>query len=226
MRKAADCDLGWAHKELFDILWKMDTPDSLMEMNSRAYSRAETGDAEMMGRVGRALREGKGVAKDLESAERWLRRSADGKCLWAKGEYFDLLWEMGTPESLARMIEYGEAESKKDPSIMARMGRAYFQGKGVKKNVPKAAQLLKSSLDDGPEWAQVEYIDALIAVGTDESKKTAFEYTRSLLGKKKGYAYARLACMYRDGIGTKKDLQKACDCFRKAAEKKFPSSRV
>ncbi|MBR6203956.1 MAG: sel1 repeat family protein [Candidatus Methanomethylophilaceae archaeon] len=226
MRKAAGCGLAWAHKELFDILWMMGTPDSLAEMASRAFARAEAGDAEMMGLLGRAFKEGKGVDQSLESAESWLKKSADGKCLWAKDEYFDLLWEIGTPESLAKMAEFGKSEYKNNPSMMARMGRAYCRGRGVEKDIPKAVQLLRSSLEKGPRWAKAEYIDALIQVGTAESKRDAFDYTRSILEEDRGDAYARIACMYRDGIGTRKSLRQACDNFRKAAEKRFPASRA
>jgi len=126
MRKAADGGIGWANKELFEILWKIDTPESLMEMTSRAYAKAEAGDPDMMGLIGRAFWKGKGIEKDLQSAETWLKKSADAKCQWAKEEYFDLLWDIGTPESLKNMIEYASSESSKGNLMMrARLAKAY-----------------------------------------------------------------------------------------------------
>ncbi len=93
MRKAADKNVGWAKNELFDILWRINTPDSLREMISVASSFAETGDGGAMGRLGRAYRDGKGVPRDLDKAAEWMRKAAEKNVQWAKNELSELLNE-------------------------------------------------------------------------------------------------------------------------------------
>ncbi len=94
----------------------------------------------------------------------------------------------------------------------------------MKKDMSKAISLLESSLAKGPESIRTDYVETLISNGTAKSKKTAFDYVKSLLKEKKGEVYIRMACMYRDGIGTKKDLGQAEAYIRKAIEVKHPGS--
>ena len=90
MRKAADKDVDWAKNELFDILWRIGTPESYEEMISVVTEFADKGDGNAMGRLGRAYRDGKGVEKDLNKAAEWMRKAADKNVGWAKNELFDL----------------------------------------------------------------------------------------------------------------------------------------
>jgi|GEM_PF-6762344 len=126
MRKAVENGSKPAKNGLFDILWDIDTPDSLSEMVSLAFEGADSNDPEMMGRLGRAYREGKGVQKSLDVAAEWMRKSADSKCAWAKTEYCDILWEADTADSLSAMVEYAQSESKKgNVSVNTHLARAY-----------------------------------------------------------------------------------------------------
>ena len=91
MRKAADKNVGWAKNELFDILWKINTPESHKEMISVAKVFAEAGDGGAMGRLGRAYRDGRGVEQDLDKAAEWMRKAADKNVGWAKNELSKIL---------------------------------------------------------------------------------------------------------------------------------------
>ena len=84
MRKAADQNLGWAKNELFDVLWKIGTPESYSEMIDVATRFAEAGDGAAMGRLGRAYREGKGMEKNLDKAAEWLHKAAEKNKFWQK----------------------------------------------------------------------------------------------------------------------------------------------
>lgn len=172
MRKASDNGLGWAKNELFDILWTINTPDSTLEMIHLAYDYANEGDAPMTGRIGRAYRDGKGVPKNLDIATRWMLKSAEMGCDWAKIEYFELLWTIGTPESLKTMIEYGLLQSNKgNMELRARLGRAYREGKGVEKDLRRAAELMKETHKGKPQWSKWEYVDILMMMETPETDK-------------------------------------------------------
>ncbi|KQM09945.1 hypothetical protein AOA81_06910 [Methanomassiliicoccales archaeon RumEn M2] len=91
MRKAADKNVGWAKNELFDILWRINTPEALEEMISVATANAEAGEGGAMGRLGRAYRDGKGVKRDLDKAAEWMRKAADKNLGWAKNELAAIL---------------------------------------------------------------------------------------------------------------------------------------
>ncbi|MCB5279965.1 MAG: sel1 repeat family protein, partial [Candidatus Cloacimonetes bacterium] len=157
MRKAADKNVGWAKNELFDILWRIDTPESMEEMISVATANAEAGEGGAMGRLGRAYRDGKGVKRDLDKAAEWMRKAADKNVGWAKNELFDILWRIDTPESMEEMISVAtEFAEKGDGNAMGRLGRAYREGKGVPQDFDTAAEWMRKAADKNLGWAKNE----------------------------------------------------------------------
>ena len=92
MRGAASRNIKSAKwtNELFDVLWRIGTPESMREMIESVTKFASTGDAGAMGRLGRAYRDGKGVGKDLGKAAEWIRKAAGKSANWEK-ELSDLL---------------------------------------------------------------------------------------------------------------------------------------
>ncbi|WP_400218750.1 DUF6270 domain-containing protein [Methanomethylophilus alvi] len=158
MRKAADQNLGWAKNELFDILWRINTPESLKEMISVATAFSDLGDGNAMGRMGRAYRDGRGVEQDLSKAAEWMRKAREHKIGWADWELFDILYRINTPESLdeAIMIARPLAESG-SRELQARLGRAYRDGKGVKQDFEEATKWMRKAADQNLGWAINEY---------------------------------------------------------------------
>lgn len=117
---------------------------------------AESGDEASMAHMGRAYRDGKGVEKDLIKAADWMRKAVDKNPTW-KNELFDILWTIGTPESHKEMISISmEYVESGDGAIMARLGRAYRDGKGVEKDLDKAAEWMRKAMDKGVLWAKKE----------------------------------------------------------------------
>ena len=96
MRKASDQNLGWAKWELFDILYRINTPESLDEAVSIAVPLAKSGNRELQARLGRAYRDGKGVGQDLAAAVEWMRKASDQNLGWAKWELNEINREFGT----------------------------------------------------------------------------------------------------------------------------------
>ena len=174
--RAADCfrdasvKIRWVGNELFDVLWRIDSPESLKEMVSVAAALADKGDGGAMGRMGRAYRDGKGVPRDLVEAAEWMRRSADLNVGWAKNELFDILWKINTPESLKEMISVAIGFADKgDGGAMGRLGRAYREGKGVPRDLVKAAEWMRKARDRNVQWAEWELMDILWRTGTVDS---------------------------------------------------------
>ena len=104
MRKSTMLNNGWAKNELFNIYWRIGNPDNDSEMISIISEFASTGDANAMGRLGRAYREGKGVEKDIIMAEYWLGKATEKHTGWV-WEYINLLWRINTRESLVKIID-------------------------------------------------------------------------------------------------------------------------
>ena len=211
----------WARNELFDLLWKSGNPDDYPEMIETISKQAKTGDRGSIGRLARAYRDGKGVEQNLELSAELMKKAADKNLSWAKWEYFDILRKINTSESLQKMIDYGEKESAGNPEITARMARAYRDGKGVEKDLVKAAELMRAaSLAPTPRWAKNELFDILWKISTLEAYGEMILVARNQAATGDGGAMGRLGRAYRDGKGVEKDLVKAAEWMRKAAAKK------
>ena len=220
MKSTLKSNPQWAKWEYADILWKMNSLDSDKEMFNFALPYANNGQRDFQGLIGRAYRDGRGVEKDLMKAIEWMKKAADQNLAWAKWEYYNILWIINTPDSLKIMIEYGKAESEKgNMELRARLARAYRDGRGVEKDLMKAANLLKSVLPGNPIWARWEYLDILWNINTPETDKEAFEYCDKMLKTGGKEIEARMARMYRDGRGVKKNMNNAISLMKSAADK-------
>lgn len=152
LKKALNKDRIWACK-LIDCLWKIGTPEANCEAASIAKQYAAFGDGGSIGRLGRAYRDGKGVEKNLSLAAEFMRRASKKKVLWAYNELFDILWEIGTPETYAEAFNVANNFSKTGNSgALGRLGRAYRDGKGVEVDLLKAQELLEQACLSNPRW--------------------------------------------------------------------------
>lgn len=89
MRKAADKDARWVN-ELFDILWWINSPESLEEMIAVIRPLAESNDPGAMIRLGRAYCNGKGVERNFDKSIEWMRK-ASNNTWWLGREFADNL---------------------------------------------------------------------------------------------------------------------------------------
>ena len=137
------------------------SPSLVMHEASRCNAMIEPNilcfNADTLGRLGRAYRDGKGIGRSLNDAAEWMRISADRGIGWAKNELFDILWMIDTPESHAEMVrvaaDYADAG---DGGAMGRLGHAYRDGKGVGRDHNLAAQWYRKAADLGIRWAERE----------------------------------------------------------------------
>ena len=220
MRSAIERGAIVAVGELFDILWRIDTPDALKEAKELAEMYAEKGDGNAMGRMGRAYRDGKGVEKDLNKAAEWMRKAANQNLGWATWELFDILWRIGTPTSYEEMITLARplAESG-NRELQGRMARAYRDGRGVDRDLNTAAEWMRKAANQNLGWAKNELFDILIRINTPQSSSEAFTVAKTFAESGDVGAMGRLGRAYRDGKGVEKDLNKAAEWMRKAADK-------
>jgi hypothetical protein len=75
LRKSADSGSIWARRELLSALWAEGSPNSLLEMVSRAYSYSIEGDKDAMEFLGWAYEEGVGLPKNAAESRRWLAKA-------------------------------------------------------------------------------------------------------------------------------------------------------
>ncbi len=85
-RMASDKGLLWAKVELLDVLWKMNTEDSLIEMISLAENLSNDDNTDGMKVLQKAYRCGKGVSLNLDISMWWCNRAKELGASWADEE--------------------------------------------------------------------------------------------------------------------------------------------
>ncbi len=84
------------------------------------------------------------------------------KVNWAKWEYFDILWDMDTPDTDAKMMEFARplaASGQREMEL--RVGRAYRFGRGVERDLAAAAEWMEKSASKNLAQARSEYAEVL-----------------------------------------------------------------
>ncbi len=181
---------------------------------------AEYNDGFAMGWLGRIYRYGKGVAKDIDLAKKWMQKATETKINWAKGEYIDLLWSINTKESDEEMFNYALPLAEKGiREIQGRVGRMYHNGRGTPIDLQCAAKWLRKASDQKINWAKNELFDVLWEIDTIESCKEMIEVATENAKAGDGGAMGRLGKAYRFGKGVEKNLIVAAEWMRKAGDK-------
>ena len=124
--------------------------------------------------LARMYRDGRGTEKDLGNAAEWYRRITDKNADLAN-EFADVLFEIGTPESYEEMVSVIIGHSRSgNAGATRRMGTAYRQGKGVKKDLDAAIMYQRVATCEGQKEAMGELVLALLERRTEEDVEEAF----------------------------------------------------
>ncbi|MCQ2070626.1 MAG: glycosyltransferase [archaeon] len=209
------CSLQEAQKEIYNLT--SDTNNA--EMNAVMFDiysdSADRGDIVSTARLAHLYHVGRGTDKDLRKAAELLRRPGVNNTPWTHCELADILWEMDTPETDREMFDMVSkyVDETGDKPCTARLGRAYLLGRGVEKDLGKAEELLLASgVKDISYWTYNALMDDI----SPEARKVMFDTV--LFGAENGdmLCMARVAHMYRMGIGVEKDLHLAKEWMSKA----------
>lgn len=137
-----------------------------------------------------------------------------------------ILQERGFREALMPSPSFrqseGEVKWDKQPESELDLGKAYYYGRGTKKNFKKARKHLQKAADAGEREAQL--ILALMQVqgqGVAENPQAGFEAVQKLAPDYPLAQYA-LARLYADGLGTPADAEKALKWLTRAAQAPVP----
>jgi len=176
-------------------------------------------DCKLAGALARMYRDGRNVVQDLDKAIELMQVAAKKGAVWAKIELFDMLWKRGGENDLKEALEIASSLSLRGEGLAeGRFARAYRDGKGVKKNLDKAIELMRNSADKNIEWATVELFDMLWKRGTDKDFEEAFQLVSTPHFVRDNRIVIRLAKAYRCGRGTKKDLDKSIEIMREVTK--------
>ena len=137
-----------------------------------------------------------------------------------------ILQERGFREALMPSPSFrqseGEVKWDKQPESELDLGKAYYYGRGTKKNFKKARKHLQKAADAGEREAQL--ILALMQVqgqGVAENPQAGFEAVQKLAPDYPLAQYA-LARLYADGLGTPANAEKALKWLTRAAQAPVP----
>ena len=209
-----------AVSRIYSTLEKTGDTDLCIEtaLRFRENARNPLLEAELDGVMGKLLRDRTDGKADPGMAEELMGLSAEGGITWAQAEYLGMLRDSGRyAEMLGHASEYA---SRGCSEAMGFIGRAYMNGEGTGKNIGAALEWLERASAMDVEWAMQDYMQLL----WDSDAGMLAEKAEGFSGHS-GIAMGFLGRAYRDGRGVEKDLAKAREWLRKAAEKRVPWAR-
>ncbi len=157
---------------------------------------------------------------DPEARLKWARSLSRMDVKWAKYILFNMLWRLRTKEADEELVKVVSRPAREGDGIsMKLLARAYREGKGVEKDLDKALDWARKSVEVRTPLARNELFDILSKIDTPESKAEMVKVIKAPASLGEPGAMYRLGCAYRDGRGVKKDLKMAEELFTKAAKK-------
>ncbi len=154
-------------EEQLSYMWKVGTTSSLQKLYDTALEHASAGNQVANAYLGRMYFNGKGVEKDVFKAREYYENAPDID--WAVSELIGILWNMGTKESIAKMLIIAQPLADRGHrNAIAHIAKAFRYGKGVERDLPAAADLMRQIYKGNAGWTR-DLADILEAIGTPES---------------------------------------------------------
>ncbi len=214
MRQASASGIGWICNGLIDMLIQRGSPEDCSEAMALAEKRTRGGDLWSQARLARMYRDGKGTGKDLDTAISLMESAYSGNVQFAGPELAEMLVQRGTEKDLGMFREMMAGGRSDSPATLVCMARFYRDGTVVEKDPAKALKLMREAYSRGAAGVRNELTDMLLAEETRACNKEAFAVASG--NPSDPWTAYRLSRMYRDGIGTRADLDKAIELMREA----------
>lgn len=129
----------------------------------------------------------------------------------------DELWKSGDEKQYKKLFKTClELIDSNDPQIFGRLARLYRDGKGVEKNLDKALSYMRIAAFRNISWAKGEYVDILISLKDPLANAEAFSYCYENANDDNPVIECRLSRLYRNGLGTVKNIDKAISWMSRA----------
>ncbi len=215
------CLLGKvAHSLLVSLLAdKTQIPEKLIQA---LEVEAKAGDPRSMSSLGWCYLNGVHKEKNIEEAYKWYIESAEKGCT---GGLHSLGWcfhmGLGVEENMEIAIEcYTKAAEGGDVQAMYNLGWCFSHGKGVDKDYSKAADWYTKAARSGHLSSMNNLAEECLLKGNGvpKNEREAFEWFNKAANLGKASSMGNLASCYQHGIGTMRDLNKACDWYEAAAK--------
>ena len=217
MREAASGELKWPKNELLELLMKRQTESDYSEIIALAPKYVEEGSSHAAIILSNLYLQDNNTFFNYSNALYWARKAFLSDNTLFKN-YFELLINSNEQQHMDEakvVVSVATSFSKESYGFLARM---YRDGKGVEKDLDKAIELMSIASSGIQKWPKNELAELLVKRGTQEDFSKALEINLELSATGDLSATGRLARMYRDGKGVEKDLDKAIELMKKAAE--------
>ena len=198
-------DAEMTYKEM-DRIWKSGNKKEQQNLFAYCSKKLKLNDPQIIGRLGRLYRDGKGTTKNVSTALVLLRTAAYRGISWAKGDYVDLLLQFKDPLSDVEAYSFCLENANDDAYVLeCRLARMYKSGIGTTSDLNKAILWMAKAVKHNEGWAG-EYIDLLLLSNNEKDWKEAFSFASQYPND--ATACYKMACMYKEGKGTKKNTEK------------------
>ena len=205
-------NLSWAKHELVDFLIKRNAETDLKEAYLMCSVGSAFNDPELILRHAKMLKEGLGVDRNLTEYARLIKMAINKRSKMAEYEWADFVIKTKSKDNYPDVFK--RCVGSKDLLLKAQLARMYRDGYGTDVNLDKAIDCMREAADADVKQTKNELTDLLLQRGKPKDLKEAFERCTALVQDKDYWAMGRLARMYRDGNGTKKDLDHAIEYMK------------
>jgi hypothetical protein len=170
---------------------------------------SDRGDREATFALGIDYLEGSGVAKDRSMAQSLFEKAAAQGHAGALFNLGIMALDSGPPD-FTKAADYFRRSTNAGDSDAASLAELYRAGKGVEKDLSKAAGLLRKAADQRNVGAEVEYAIALFnGEGVAKDEVGAGKYFLRAAAQNNPVAENRIARMLAAGRGIKQDMIEA-----------------
>lgn len=163
------------------------------------------------GWLGRFKRDGIGTTKNMPKAIDWYTLSIKNNGpRWATTDLIGIYEASSSEDEKALAFNLCvEAANQGDLTAIGKLARFYRNGIGTPVNISMALKWYNCAYKKNLKWVAVEYVDLLLETKDVDKVKIAFEICNKYSESDNYALVGRLARLYRDGMGTDKDLDKA-----------------
>ena len=188
-----------------------------------AYSKlkplADSGEPRAMAMLGEMKIRGLGVRHDVRGGVALYAKAYNAGYGPAANQLFDLVVDTGPYDTAFRLVRKSALSGRR--ASMVRLAIAFLQGKGVEKNVGKAAHWFDRAVEGDNPADRYMAFDTIWRFGGEECNRRLASVISPLLSERE--AILRMGIAYEGGRGVDRDLQAALDLFEEASKLGLPS---
>ncbi len=195
-----------------------------------AFARTESDNsAEAMYQQGMAYRRGQDLELDFQAARRLFRRAAEMNHAQAQYEYGMMLERgLGGEQNQSKGFRWIDHAARSGcAEARLQMGKRYFTGDGLEKNPRRAEQYLHGIAEAG--LAEAQTVLGLLYRDSEPplaDPVRAAEWLTRAVGQRYPAAFFPLSDLYERGVGVERDLKKADELLRQAADFGEPQAQL